>query len=134
MNATPTVSIIIPTKNRAADLELAIESLLRQRVLPDELFIIDQSDGDISRARIEQFVRGSSVRLNYIHDPSIAGGAVARNVAMDRAAGEIFLFLDDDVQMEEKFVEELLATYTSHPDISGVSGVVTNYQPPSGLM
>ena len=134
MNATPTVSVIIPTKNRAADLELTIQTLLRQGILPNELFVVDQSDADTSRARIEQLVGGASVRLDYVYDPSIAGGAVARNLAMDCATGEILLFLDDDVELEGNFVEELLATYASHPEVSGVSGVVTNYEPPPWLM
>jgi GT2 family glycosyltransferase len=134
MKPAPSVSVIIPTKNRGADLELTIQTLLRQSVLPGELFVVDQSDADVSRSKVESLVRGTPLCLRYIYDPAIPGGAVARNIAMDQATGEILLFLDDDVEMEENFVEELLATYMSQPEVAGVSGVVTNYEPPSTLM
>ena len=134
MKPALSVSVVIPTKNRSADLELTIQTLLRQSVLPKELFVVDQSDADVSRSKIESLVRDTSLRLHYIYDPRIRGGAVARNLAMDQATGEVLLFLDDDVELEKNFVEELLATYTSHPEVAGVSGVVTNYEPPSRLM
>src|SRR6266567_6772508 len=123
------VSVVIPTKNRADDLELTVRTLLCQTVLPQELLIVDQSEGDASRSRISALFRNCAPRLpylRYIHDPAITGGAVARNKAMDQASGEILLFLDDDVELEENFIEELIVTYASHPGITGVSGVITN--------
>ena len=36
------VSVIIPTKDRLADLALTVQTTLRQTVLPDELIIVDQ--------------------------------------------------------------------------------------------
>jgi GT2 family glycosyltransferase len=134
MKTAASVSVIIPTKNRGADLVLTIQTLLRQSVLPAELFVVDQSDTDVSRSKIESLLSGTPLCLHYTYDPAIPGGAVARNLAMDRATGEILLFLDDDVELEESFVEELLATYASHAEVAGVSGVATNYEAPSTLM
>ena len=50
--------------------------------------------------------------------------------AMDIAEGDIWLFLDDDVILEADFLKELIAVYSSYPEVTGVSGVVTNYHPP----
>jgi len=133
MSPSPTVSVIIPTKNRRADLELTIRTLLRQTVLPQELLVVDQSEETSSRESVEAMLRSAPIALHYIHDPRIPGGAVARNLAMDQAQGEVLLFLDDDVEMEEDFLENLVRTYQSHPEISGVSGVITNYDPPDRL-
>lgn len=136
MSPTPAVSVIIPTKDRTADLELTVQTLLRQSLLPSELLIVDQSDSEESRTRIEALLcnwpddRCRTVRLHYLYDPSIPGGAIARNLAMDRATGDILLFLDDDVELEQNFVEEIIGTYMMHPGVTGVSGVVTNYAPP----
>jgi GT2 family glycosyltransferase len=47
---------------------------------------------------------------------------------MKQASGDIWLFLDDDVLLEPDFVQKLLTAY--RPDVTGVSGVVTNYLPP----
>jgi GT2 family glycosyltransferase len=139
MSKYPTLSAIICTKNRATDLELTVGTVLRQSVLPHELVIVDQS-AESSVSRIASLLRDGpagdcrALSLHYIHDPQLPGLTSARNRAMDRASGEILLFLDDDVELEEDFLEELLATYVSHPGITGAAGVVTNYLPPSPLM
>lgn len=117
-----TVSIIIPTKNRTPDLEATIESILRQTVLPLELIIIDQSNE-------KSFGKTVPFPLKYIHDPKLSGASTARNAGMNRATGDVWLFLDDDVILEPNFIEELLAAYA--PGVTGVSGIVTNYTHPA---
>jgi GT2 family glycosyltransferase len=133
---TPTVSVIIPTKNRVDHLALAVETLFRQTILPSELAIVDQSQSDDSRIKVESMYKALSddqrlgLRLHYIHDPLISGLAAARNAALDRNSCDVLLFLDDDVELEEDFLEELLQTYAAYPSVVGVSGVVTNYSAP----
>jgi glucosyl-dolichyl phosphate glucuronosyltransferase len=130
------ISIIIPTKNRPKDLKLTVETLLAQTILPDQLVIVDQSAGDESRREVIGLFVGAPqgtrdrVRLNYVYDRSITGGAQARNRAMQLADCAVWLFLDDDVVLEPDFIEELLATYHRFPTASGVSGIVTNYSFP----
>lgn len=120
--ATPfRVSVIIPTKNRPADLERTIETLLLQTIKPFEIIIVDQS---ASRC----FTKPIPIALEYVHDPTLSGAAVARNVAMDHARGDIWLFLDDDVLLEANFIEEILAAYQE--SVIGVSGIITNYSVP----
>jgi GT2 family glycosyltransferase len=115
------VSVIIPTKNRSHDLEATIHSLAGQTRLPDELIVVDQSPG-------RSLTKPIAIPLQYVHDPNIDGAVAARNIAMDMAKGSIWLFLDDDVVLEPKFIEEILAAYS--PDVVGVSGIITNYSPP----
>lgn len=115
------VSVIIPTKNRATDLARTIETLLQQSVQPLELILVDQSASPT-------FTRRLPFPLVCIHDPTISGASVARNVAMDNARGDIWLFLDDDVLLEADFIEQILAAYA--PGVSGVSGIITNYTSP----
>jgi glucosyl-dolichyl phosphate glucuronosyltransferase len=133
----PPVAVVIPTKNRAADLQRTVKSLLGQSVLPNQLIIVDQSATDESRQAVtKQFGQASSevrdtMELSYTLDPTIPGGAIARNRAMDQAKGEIWLFLDDDVILEPDFLQELLAVYLRYPQATGVSGVVINYRLPT---
>lgn len=115
------VSVIIPTKSRAADLARTIETLLLQTVQPLELIIVDQSPA-------LTFTRQIPIPVVCIHDPTLSGASVARNVAMDRAQGDIWLFLDDDVLLEPDFIEEILKAYNSN--VTGVSGIITNYSVP----
>ena len=123
------VCVIIPTKNRPHDLERALDSLLAQTVVPQSLVIIDQSVGPEGRLRVERQLASAKgrgrhgCRLTYVHDPRISGGAVARNRGMELADGDIWLFLDDDVVLEEDFVQQLLKVYRDYPNADGISGL-----------
>lgn len=121
MSDRPKVSVIIPTKNRRAALEETIRTLLAQTRIADELIIVDQS-------RTQSVLNASCLSLKYIYNPLIAGASQARNEGMKHAAGDFWLFLDDDVVLEPNFIEKLLAAYA--PGVTGVSGIITNYSAP----
>jgi GT2 family glycosyltransferase len=130
------VSVLIPTKDRPTCLERAVELVLTQTTLPTQIVIVDQSATDESRRRVDALFAASSpsrksVRLCYIHEPTIPGAAVARNRAMAEADGLVWLFLDDDMEPEVDFIEQLLAVYARWPSVGGVSGIITNYARPS---
>lgn len=116
-----TVSVIIPTKNRAVDLARTIETLLQQTVQPLELIIVDQSPSPT-------FTRKVTIPIVCIHDPKLSGLTAARNASMKIARGDIWLFLDDDVLLEPDFIEEILKAYDTN--VTGVSGIITNYSVP----
>lgn len=119
----PKISVIIPTKNREDDLRRTLEGLITQTRRPDEIVIVDQSS-------VPSFEPASvPIPVNYIYAPHISGAAVARNVAMDQATGDIWLFLDDDVILEPEYVEEIMLAYSA--EVAGVSGIITNYTVPS---
>lgn len=113
---------MIPTKNRPEDLRRTLDSLAMQTSRPDEIIVVDQSaSSSLNNCDVP-------LDVTYIHDPSISGLTEARNVAMDRATGDIWLFLDDDVILEPQYLEELVRVYS--PTVDGVSGMITNYTLP----
>lgn len=112
------VSVILPTKNRAEDLDRTIRTLLLQTRRADELIIVDQS-------QTQSVLKTSPVPLKYIYNPRISGASQARNEGMKQATGDIWLFLDDDVLLEPDFIEKLLAAYDL--GVTGVSGIISNY-------
>ena len=133
MNAS-SVSVIIPTKNRPSDLLIAFRSLLRQTVPPTQIAIVDQSSNDAAIGSLRSELGGiDGVHLDYVYDPSLSGAAAARNRAMDLATGDIWLFLDDDVDLELDFIQRLLEAYEKLPHAAGLSGIITNYTVPSML-
>jgi GT2 family glycosyltransferase len=130
------VSAIIPTKNRPDDMRLTLKTLLSQSVQVNEVIVVDQSEDNKTKAvTSEEFDRAArqSVAvpaLRYVHDTAINGVSQARNRALDIAGGNIWLFLDDDIDMEPVFVEELVKTFQDNPTVGGISGVITNYPVP----
>ena len=139
--ATPetrmTVSVIMPTKNRAELLGVAVRSLLAQSMPVDELIVVDQSDGEAGRELITALVAAvpgaRRPRLDYVLDPRINGAAAARNTGLDRASGDILVCCDDDVVADPHTVERLLAHYRAAPECAGLAPVITNYDAPGGL-
>lgn len=131
------VSAIIPTKNRADDLQLTVRTLLEQTEPPGEIVIVDQSPDEQSHEAVQAEFRSFRTRvpilpdLKYLRDASIVGVSVARNRAMTLATKDVWLFLDDDVVLEPEFIAELMHVYRGNESVHGVSGVITNYVPPS---
>jgi GT2 family glycosyltransferase len=131
----PSLAVVIPTLNRSHDLAIAVRTLLEQSVLPAELIVVDQSrDNESERAVRALFMERTAahIGLRYVRDSRISGAAMARNVALDaleQNGCNIVLFLDDDVELEEDFVERLLEGYAEDPEVTGISGIITNYKP-----
>ncbi len=136
---SPTISVIIPTQARPDELDAAVRSVLRQSVMPQQLIIVDQSRHPQSQRQVEaQFAQApaeikQALELSYIRNSTISSGSAARNRGMEVARGEVWLFLDDDVELEPDFLKELLNVYVRHPQVVGVSGIITNYRRPSLL-
>lgn len=129
-----TLSAVIPTKNRSADLGAAVTSILSQTRPPEELFVIDQSDGDESETLVRSlFGVGASTRLIYIHDPQVAGLVAAKHLATTRATGDIVCFLEDDVVLEPDYLARIEWGFHVQPDMCGCSGIITNWPISSAL-
>ena len=122
------VSAVIPTKNRPAELPLAVVSLLEQTHPPNELVIIDQSDDDRGRDAVQRLcaARGGGTVLRYLLDPSIGGLVHAKQVASGLADGDIVCFFEDDEVLEPDYLDEIVKGFEDRPDMLGCCGVVTN--------
>jgi GT2 family glycosyltransferase len=132
MSLAPAVTVIIPTKNRRTELLTAFRSLIQQTTTPAQIVIVDQStDDSVLRCLQAELCDGRYVRLDYVHNRSMTGAASARNCAMDLAIGDVWLFLDDDVELERDFIMRLLEAYEKCPDAGGISGIIVNYSMPS---
>lgn len=129
-----TVSVVIPTKRRPALLAGAVRRLLGQTVSIDELIVVDQSDTDEGRRRIEDVIAAAPAdrrpALRYVWDQTVSGAAAARNVGLDLAAMDIVVCMDDDMVPEPDALERLLAHYARDPGVVAMTPVITNYAPP----
>jgi len=122
------ISAVIPTRNRPADLENAVVSVIRQQRAPDELLVIDQSANGDSRERVERAFTtlGSRIALVYVHDARIPGLVAAKQLAVARARGDLVCFLEDDVVLESDYVLSIERAFAENPSMMGCSGVVSN--------
>jgi glycosyltransferase involved in cell wall biosynthesis len=92
------VSVIIPTYNRAHMVTHAIESVLRQGVADCEIIVVDDGSTDDTAEVLRQY--GDSI--TYLRQKN-SGAGIARNRAMALAQGDYLAFLDsDDMWMDFK--------------------------------
>lgn len=89
----PTVSVIIPTYNRANLLKRAIASVLNQKFEDFELIVVDDASSDNTPRVVESINDG---RIRYIRLKKNSGGPVARNTGIKKARGRFIALLDDD--------------------------------------
>ena len=118
----PTLSIIIPTFNRARFVVATVAQVLRQSFTDLELWVIDQSREEQSAVIREFFATlADEPRVHYLR-LSAPGVANARNEGIVRATGRIIMFLDDDViLLSDTFLQAHIDAYDD-PRIGGVTG------------
>ena len=86
------VSVVIPTYNRAHTVTDAIRSVLAQSFTDLEVIVVDDGSTDDTAARVTRI--GDS-RLRYVRGRH-AGVSAARNLGVQHATGELVSFLDSD--------------------------------------
>ena len=125
------ITAVIPTRNRPDDLERAVLSVCAQTRVPDELAIIDQSPGTASRERVLALLstRAGAMKIDYVHDPQIAGLVAAKKAAVARAHGDVVCFLEDDVVLEPDYIRNIEAGFLADPQMVGSCGIVSNLPP-----
>lgn len=101
------ISVIIPTYNRVNDLEVALDSILSQTLLPIEIIIVDQSD-DKNTEKLSHLNKYKILNIKYIK-LEIKSSTIARQVWMENLSSEseIMVFFDDDVKLEKNYLEEI---------------------------
>lgn len=105
--ATPQCSVIIPTYNRAAILERTLEALLKGQHGPVpiwEVLVVDDGSTDHTQEILRSKEQEHGGRLKAFRQVNRKQGA-ARNLAMARARGELFVFLGDDIIPSPRFLE-----------------------------
>lgn len=96
MSGTPRISVVVPTFQRRALVVALIEALGRQEYhQPFEAIVVVDGSTDGTVAALERLVPAFPLRV--IAQPN-RGLARARNRGAAAAAGEILLFLDDDME------------------------------------
>ena len=91
MDPKATVSVIVPTFNRASFLRGAVTSLLSQTDPPIEVIVVDDGSTDDTGAVVREFGKD----IVYLRKQN-GGKASAINLALPRARGEFLWFFDDD--------------------------------------
>jgi mycofactocin system glycosyltransferase len=125
----PSVSIVIPVKDRADDLRSCLTSIQALDYPQDKLEVVVVDDG--SSDPTPDVAREFGARL--IESGAVAGGpALARNKGAAIAAGEILAFIDSDCTASTDWLADLLPVFED-PKIAAVGGWVDGLHHGSAL-
>jgi len=111
----PTVSVIIPTYNRAEVLPRAIESVLAQTYEDFELIIVDDGSTDNTEEIIQSY---EFEKIRYVYQEN-QGANAARNTGIRTANGEYISFLDSDDKFRPEKIKKSIYFLESSPDDCG---------------
>ena len=117
----PTVSIILPTYNRARFLPQAFEAIRSQRFTNWELIVVDDGSTDDSTSVIHDECNLLSQPSQLIHQEN-QGAYGARNTGLDYATGKYIAFYDSDDLWLPQHLHDSVDALESHSELDWAYG------------
>ena len=105
------ISVVIPTYNRIALVERAIDSVLRQSIKPFDIIVVDDGSDDGTSEMIQKKYRS----INLVQQQN-SGVSAARNNGIKHAKGDWIALLDSDDEWTEKKLENQVNRLIKNPD------------------
>lgn len=123
------VTVVLPTVDRYPYLVPLLGQLASQTVAPQQVVIVDQTPLDRRRHDLADVEPDLPVEVVEIPVP---GQSTARNAALDRATGEMLLFIDDDDEIAPTLIADHLERLVDGVDAScgGVDDATAGPPPP----
>ena len=115
----PTVSVVICTRSRPAELAGALRSLTRQEHPADEIVVVDNG----CQPEVQALVKSILPNARYLTERR-PGLDFARNRALRATTGDIVAFLDDDVEADPFWVRSVAECFVAFPRASAVTGLI----------
>jgi len=122
-------SVIIPTHNRREFLEYCLVHILNQTTDNYEVILIDDASTDGTHNLIGNW-KLEIGNLRYIRLERQSGPYVARNIGIREAKGDIIIFIDSDVLVHSRFVEDHTKIHKRYDKII-LQGMVHHTRVPS---
>ncbi|MEM3886349.1 MAG: glycosyltransferase [Candidatus Methanomethylicia archaeon] len=125
------ICVVVCTKNRPWSLYLTIESILRNKLLPKKIVIID-STNKITQVKIDEYLRNiiseagkKNIYVVYHHDETLSL-TQARNYALEYCKDcNIITYLDDDIVLHPEYFYKILYAF-DNDKIHGAQGLIIN--------
>lgn len=110
---SPSVSFVVPTKNRPEGVRKAVLSVLAALPKDGELIVVD----DASAPPAAEALAGvEDHRLKLYVNPGPHGPSAARNFGVQKALGPILMFLDDDDLLVRDYCERVINRLPNLPE------------------
>ena len=120
----PTVSVVIPTRDRRDALRRCLESLAAQTHPSFEVVLVDDFSSDGTPEFLRQFGgEHPGLKLRSLRTETNIGANQSRNRGIRAARGELVAFTDSDCVAKPDWLERLAGPF-SDPHLAAVTGLV----------
>lgn len=125
----PYLSIVIPTYNRAEQLDRALAHLYEQEVAHESYEVIVVDDGSMDETdKVLKAWKLKWPQLQSLHQKN-SGQATARNRGIKKASGQVILFGQDDIYASPGFLAEHIRYHQEHPEMHSACLGLTEWWP-----
>ncbi len=119
----PSVSVILPTFNRAHLIAASIEALLQQTYPIAEILVVDDGSTDNTEAAVSEYVG----RVGYMRQAN-GGKNAAINAGLRRVQGDLVWIMDDDDLAPPDALERLVAPFIADPSTAISYGALRKFR------
>jgi GT2 family glycosyltransferase len=115
----PVVAVVVPTRDRAAYLEVTLASLTAQHSeRPHELLVVDDGP-DAETAAV-----AAAAGVRYVQTGAGHGLNAARNTGVRETVAPLVAFVDDDVFVPPDWLDQLVDGAQRHPQAEAFGGPI----------
>jgi glycosyltransferase involved in cell wall biosynthesis len=108
----PQISVVIPVYNREQTIGRAIDSVLAQELLPEEIIVVDDGSTDDTPEILNLYLP----KIQVVRQEN-KGVSAARNRGIEVAAGKWIAFLDSDDEWMPDKLQKQIVFIEQHPNI-----------------
>jgi glycosyltransferase involved in cell wall biosynthesis len=119
VSATPTATVVIPTKGRPEYLEVALASVVPQAHAAGAEVVVVNDGADTATDAV-----ASRHGARVLAAPLPGGINAARNAGIDAAQAELVILIDDDVSAPAGWLDAVLAGAAAAPDVDVFGGPI----------
>ncbi len=130
--------IIIPAHNEEAFLELTLQSVLNQTLLPQKVIVVNDNSTDMTESILDEFERVNplvckvSITSSALHMPgSKVVNAFNHGLSLLDSGYDILVKLDADIILPEDYFEKIAHIFKTYEKV-GIAGGFAYEQEPDG--
>jgi glycosyltransferase involved in cell wall biosynthesis len=129
MKTLPTLDVVIPAFNEAAEIADCLSRLLVQKTDIHQIIVVDNASTDATARIVQKIAAKNPGKIKLIHE-SKPGVENARNTGFAAATADLIGRIDADTHVSPHWANAVREFLSENPKLSGCSGTTIYYDLP----